>query len=117
MLTGGPRLRAMSETPHHTEPARRSIAPGVIGILLAVGAIALMYFSFVNGINAALNGSDGDSALFIALFFIGGGVAVIAAVIGIVGLVRGGHRILSSLTVLIAVIPGIAILLLRFANS
>ena len=79
--------------PHRA--ARRSIAPAVIGILLAVGAIALMYFSFVNGISAALNGSEGDNALFIALFLLGAGVAVIAAVIGIVGLMRGGHRILS----------------------
>ena len=107
----------MSESPHHTAVVRRSIVPGIIGILLAVGAIALMYFSFVNGISAALNGSEGDKALFVALFLIGAGVAVIAAVIGIVGLVRGGHRILSALTVLIALIPGIAILLLRFANS
>jgi hypothetical protein len=107
----------MSETSHHTAPDRRSIAPAIIGILLAVGAIALMYFSFVNGISAALNGSEGDNALFIALFLIGAGVAVIAAVIGIVGMIRGGHRFLSAITVLIAVIPGIAILLLRFANS
>jgi hypothetical protein len=107
----------MSEPSHHTAPDRRSIAPAIIGILLAVGAIALMYFSFVNGISAALNGSDGDSALFIALFFIGAAVAVIAAVIGIVGLVRGGHRILAALTVLIALIPGVAIVLLRLANS
>jgi hypothetical protein len=107
----------MSETSHHVAPTRRSIVPAIIGILLAVGAIALMYVSFTNGISAALSGSEGDNALFIALFFIGAGVAVIAAIIGIVGLVRGGHRILSSLTVLIALIPGIAILLLRFANS
>ena len=107
----------MSETSHHMAGERRPIVPAIVGLLLALGAIALMYFSFVNGITAALDGSDGNSALFIALFFIGGGLAVVAVVIGIVGLVRGGHRILSSLTVLFAVIPGIAILLLRFANS
>lgn len=107
----------MSESSHHTAVVRRSIVPGIVGIILALGAIVLMYFSFVNGISAALNGSEGDNALFIALFFIGAAIAVIAAIIGIVGLVRGGHRILSSLTVLIALIPGIAILLLRFANS
>lgn len=107
----------MSETSHHTAAERRSIVPAVVGLVLAVGAIALMYFSFVNGISAALNGSGGDNALFIALFFIGAGIAVVAAVLGIVGLVRGGHRVLSSLTVLFALIPGIAILLLRFANS
>jgi hypothetical protein len=107
----------MSETSHHTAGERRSFVPAIVGLLVALGAIALMYFSFVNGISAALNGSDGDSALFIALFFVGAGLAVLAAIIGIVGLVRGGHRILSSLTVLFAVIPGVAILLLRFANS
>ncbi|MEO5920286.1 MAG: hypothetical protein ABIQ01_04005 [Pseudolysinimonas sp.] len=107
----------MSESSHHTAVVRRSIVPAVIAVLLAVGAVVLMYYSFVNGISAALGGSEGDNALFIALFFIGAGIAVIAAVIGIVGLVRGGHRILSSLAVLIAIIPGIAIVLLRFANS
>jgi carbonic anhydrase/acetyltransferase-like protein (isoleucine patch superfamily) len=50
----------MSETSHHTAGERRSAAPAVIAILLAVGAIALMYFSFVNGVAAALDaGGDG----------------------------------------------------------
>jgi len=107
----------MAETSHHVASQRRSAVPAVIALVLAIGAVALMYVSFVNGMSAALDGSGGDSTLFVALFLVGAGLAVIAAVIGIVGLVRGGHRILSSLAVLIALIPGIAIALLRAANS
>jgi hypothetical protein len=107
----------MPETPHHTAGVRRSAAPAVIAILLAVGAVALMLFSFVNGVSAALDGGGDGAGIYIPLFFLGAGVAVVAAIIGIVGLVRGGHRILSSLAVLIALIPGIGIIVLRLANS
>jgi hypothetical protein len=107
----------MSDTSHHAAGERRSAAPAVIAILLAVGAVALMLFSFVNGVSAALDASNGNSALYIALFFVGAGVAVVAAIIGIVGLIRGGHRILSSIALLIALVPGIAIVVLRLANS
>ena len=106
----------MSETSHHTAAEPRSAAPAAIAILLAVGAVALMYFSFSNIVSSALDGSDGDTTLYIAMFFLGAGVAIVAAVIGIVGLVRGGHRILSSIAVLIALIPGIAIAVLWVTN-
>ncbi len=107
----------MPETSHHTAGVRRSPAPAVIAILLAVGAVALMLFSFINGVNSALGGGGGGAGIYIPLFFLGAGVAIIAAIIGIVGLVRGGQRILSSLAVLIALIPGIGIIVLRLANS
>ncbi len=106
----------MSETTHHTAGERRSAAPAVIAILLAVGAVALMYFSFASGVAAALDGSGAGAGVYIPLFFLGAGVAIVAAVIGIVGLVRGGHRILSSIALLIAVIPGIAIVALWLTN-
>ncbi len=106
----------MSDTPHHTAGERRSAVPAVIAILLAVGAVALMYFSFTNIITTALDGSDGGSTLFVALFFLGAAVAILAAVIGIVGLVRGGHRILSSIALLVAVIPAIVIVVLWVTN-
>jgi hypothetical protein len=107
----------MSEIPHHTAGERRSAAPAIVAILLAIGAVALMLFSFINGVSAALVGSGDGAGIYVPLFFLGAGVAIVAAVIGIVGLVRGGHRILSSLAVLIAIIPGIAIIALRLANS
>ena len=106
----------MSETSHHTAAQRRSAVPAVIAILLAVGAVALMYFSFSNGVSAALDGSGDGAGIYVPLFFLGAGVAIVAAVIGIVGLVRGGHRILSSIALLVAVIPGIAVAVLWVTN-
>ncbi len=106
----------MSETSLQTAGERRSAAPAVIAILLAVGAVALMYFSFSNIITTALDGSGGGSTLYIALFFLGAAVAIVAAVIGIVGLVRGGHRILSSIALLVAVIPAVVIVVLWVTN-
>ncbi|HEX7834205.1 MAG TPA: hypothetical protein VF479_01915 [Pseudolysinimonas sp.] len=107
----------MSDLSHHTAAESRSAAPAVIAILLAVGAVALMLFSFVNGISAALDGSGDGAGIYVPLFFLGAAVAVAAAVIGIVGLVRRSHRILSSIAILISLIPGVGILLLRLANG
>jgi hypothetical protein len=106
----------MSETSHHTAGERRSAAPAVIAILLAVGAVALMYFSFVNGVAAALDAGGDGAGIYVPLFFLGAGVAIVAAVIAIVGLVRGGNRILSSIALLVAVIPGIAVVVLWVTN-
>ena len=107
----------MSEPTHHTATEQRSTGPAIIAILLAVSAVALMLFSFVNGISAAENGGGSGPGIYVPLFFLGAAVAVAAAVIGIVGIVRRSHRILSSIAVLISLIPGIGIVLLRLANG
>ena len=93
-----------------------ALATPLLGILLGVGGTALMSYSFVNGIATALDGSGGGAGIFIALFFVGGALALIAIIIGLVGLVRGGHRILSFLSLLVGLVPAVIIGLIYFAN-
>jgi hypothetical protein len=104
-----------SETP---VVARRgtALATPLLGIVLGIVGTALMSYSFVNGIAAALNGSGGGAGMFIALFFVGAALALIAIIIGLVGLVRGGHRILSFLSLIVGLVPAAVIAAIYVAN-
>lgn len=104
-----------SETP--VVRRRTALATPLLGIVLGVVGTVLMSYSFVNGISAALDGSGSGTALYIALFIGGGVLAVIAIVIGIVGLIRGGHRFLSLLSLLVGLVPAAVIVAIRLANS
>jgi hypothetical protein len=94
-----------------------ALSTPLLGIVLAVVGVALMSYAFVNGISAALDGTDGNSQIFIILFIVGGILALVAVVIGVVGLVRGGHRILSFVSLAIGLVPAIIILRLVLINT
>lgn len=105
-----------------TEPAPRprrgtALSTPLLGILLGVLGTAAMAYGFVNGISAALDGTDGNSGVFIGIFIAGGVAALIAIVIGVVGLIRGGHRFLSLLSLLVGLVPAAVIVAIRIANS
>ena len=104
-----------SETP--VVRRRTALATPLLGILLGVIGTVLMSYSFVSGITAALNGGGDGAGTFIALFFVGAALALIAIIIGLVGLVRGGHRILSFLSLLVGLVPAVIIGLIYLANS
>ncbi|CAN5346162.1 hypothetical protein BH09ACT4_BH09ACT4_06850 [soil metagenome] len=104
-----------SETPVLKRRTARSTP--ILGIVLGLVGAALMSYGFVNGISAALDGSNGNTTPFLVMFFAGGGLALIAAVIGLVGLVRGGHRILSFFSLAIGLLPLVFIVFLRIANQ
>lgn len=59
-------------------------------------------YSFVNGISAALDGQDGNTTIFIVLFIGGGVLALIAILIGLVGL---------------GLVPVVVIVAIRLANA
>ncbi|MEO8262648.1 MAG: hypothetical protein ABI566_08775 [Pseudolysinimonas sp.] len=99
------------------KPRRTALSTPLLGIVLGIVGTVLMAYGFVNGISAALDGTDGNSGLFIGLFIGGGVLAAIAILIGLVGLVRGGHRILSFLSLVIGLVPAVVILLIRLANA
>lgn len=115
----------MADTEHDTidtagTPAVRrgtALSTPLLGIVLGVVGTVLMSYAFVNGISAALDSGGSGAAPFIALFIGGGVLALIAIVIGIVGLIRGGHRILSFLALLIGLVPAAVIVAIRLANS
>jgi hypothetical protein len=89
-----------------------ALSTPLLGIVLGIVGAVAMWFSFVNGISAALDGSGGGATPFIVVFIGAGVLALIAILIGIVGLVRGGHRILSFLSLLAGLIPVLSVVLL-----
>ena len=99
------------------KPRRTALSTPLLGIVLGIVGTILMAYGFVNGISAALDGTDGNTGLFVALFIGGGVLALIAIVIGLVGLVRGGHRILSFFSLAIGLVPAVVILLIYLANA
>lgn len=81
----------------------------LLAILLAVVGGALMGWSFLTGIASALDAGDGHSSLYIALFFVGAGLDIVAVVFGIVGIIRRAHRTLSILGLVLSLLPGLVI--------
>jgi hypothetical protein len=94
-----------------------ALATPLLGIVLGIVGTVLMSYSFVNGISAALDGSAGNTTLFIVLFIAGGVLALIAILIGLVGLVRGGHRFLAFLSLIVGLVPAVVILILWLVNN
>lgn len=105
-----------SETPVVKRRGTARATP-LLGIVLGIVGILLMSYSFVNGISAAFDGTDGNSMGFISLFIVGGALAAIAILIGLVGLIRGGHRFLSFVSLIVGLVPAAVIVAIRLANS
>ena len=95
---------------------RTALATPLLGIVLGVVGTLVMAYSFVNGISAALDASGNGAGLYVGLFFGGAVLALIAIIIGIVGLIRGGHRILSFLSLLIGLVPAAVIAVIAIVN-
>lgn len=96
---------------------RTALATPLLGIVLGVIGTVLMSYAFVNGISAALDGSAGNTSVYIVLFAVGGLLAAIAIIIGVVGLVRGGHRFLSFLSLAVGLVPAGVIVAIWYANA
>lgn len=89
---------------------------GVLAVVLAVVGIVGMYVSIAFGFTAAFQGTGGSGA-FIVLFVLAAIAAFVALVLGIVVAVRGRGtvRILGIVAIVLALIPGIFVLMLRLA--
>jgi hypothetical protein len=94
-----------------------ALSTPLIGIGLGIVGAVVMSYSFVSGVNAALNGSGDGATPFIVMFIGAAVLTLIALVIGIVGLVRGGHRILSFLSLLVGLVPVGLVLFLYILQS
>jgi hypothetical protein len=98
-------------------PRQTPVAVPLLGIVLGILGTVVMAYSFVNGISAALDGTNGNTGIFIAAFIGGGVLALAAIVLGVAGLVRGGHRILSFFSLIIGLVPAVVIVLIMIANA
>lgn len=84
----------------------------LIPFLVALGAVALMFWSFVAGINAALD-AGGTGSLFWQLVFIAAALAVVGSIVlSIINLVKKRAVIISVATLVVAVVPLIAVVVL-----
>ena len=104
----------MSDTDVYVSPSR---VPALIALLLAVVGGAGMAWNFVNGVNAALDGSGNGAGLFVVLFLISAVLVLAALIISIVCLVRGKARGISGLALVVALLPIIGVIVLRIAAT
>ena len=98
------------------EKITHSPITSVLAIILAVVGGALMGWSFLTGIGQAVRMPHPDS-IWIALFFIGVGLDIVAIVLALIGIIRRAHRLLSVVAVVLALVPGLIVLVvaaLRF---
>lgn len=102
-----------------TEPqaprARRPTA-AIVGLALALVAIAVMAFSFVNGIAQALDDSSDGAGGYVALFLLGLAIDLVTLVAAIVRLIAGRWRVLSIATIVVAAVP-IAVMVYLYASN
>jgi hypothetical protein len=78
---------------------------GVIPLIAAILGGAVMAFSFAFGIPAALDGGGSGSLVYQVLFLVGAALVLAALVMAIVQLARGRSRVLSVVTLLVAIAP------------
>jgi hypothetical protein len=95
-------------------PATSPVVP-VLALLAVIAGGILTVVGFLGGIDAALNGSGNGAALFTVLFFLGGVLVLAGLITGIVCLVRGKHRVIAGVTIVLALLPLIGAIVLRLA--
>lgn len=104
----------MSDTDVYVSPTR---VPATIALLLAVIGTAGMAWSFVNGISAALDSSGSGAGAYVAVFLVAAALVVAGLVISIVCLARGLARGIATLALLVAIVPVVAIIVIRIAAT
>lgn len=86
---------------------------GVIPLVAAILGVVVLSWAFITGIGAALSGSGSGALPFEVVFIVAGLVIVVALVMAIVNLVRGRSRVLAVITIVVALLPLVAIVALR----
>jgi hypothetical protein len=79
----------------------------LLAIALAVVGGFLMGWSFLTGIAEALKPLSPHNSVWIAVFFIGTGLDIVAIILGVVGILRRAHRVLSIVALVLALVPGL----------
>jgi hypothetical protein len=102
----------MSTPSSSTSPLR-----ALITLLAVMVGVLVMFYSFTEGISAALDGSGSGSILWQVVFLVALIIVIASVVFAIVSLVRKRSRILSVITIVIGLIPiGVVIALAITAN-
>ncbi|MBK4346186.1 hypothetical protein [Lacisediminihabitans changchengi] len=75
----------------------------LVALVLAIVGAGLGYGGFISGVDAALGGRLSDAS--IVIFYVGTGLLVVAVVLSIVGLLRTSAKVLSTVALVVALIP------------
>jgi hypothetical protein len=109
-----PEPSPLGDTPDEKVAKRRhSPTSALIAVAVAIVASVLMGYSFLTGLDLSV-AAEGDpgSSLYIALFFIAVGLAIVSVVIGVIGLLRRAHRLLSILALVLVVAGALTVLVI-----
>jgi len=88
---------------------------GVAPLAAAILGFVALSWAFIIGIGAALEGRGSGALPFEVIFILAALVLVAAFVMAIVNLVRGRFRVLAVITIVITMLPIVALILLRLA--
>jgi hypothetical protein len=103
------------EPARHATSTAASPAVGLVGLIAVIVGGILTVVGFLGGIDAGLNGSGNGAALYTGLFIVGGLLVLAGLVLAIVRLVKGPNRVLSVVTIVLALLPVIAAIVLWIA--
>ncbi len=94
------------------EKVTHSPLMSVLAIILAIVGGVLMGWTFLSGIAEALRPLSQHTSLWIALFFVGTGIDLVGIVLAIIGILRRAHRALSIVGIVLALVPGLVVLVI-----
>ena len=89
----------MSIVPPSYYPGRTAL----VALVLAIVGAGLGFAGFVTGVDAALGGQR--PTINIVIFFVGVGLLLVAVVLSIVGLLRTSAKVLSTIALVVALLP------------
>ncbi len=89
----------MSSVPPRYYPGRTAL----VALVLAIVGAGLGFAGFVTGVDAALGGQR--PTINIAIFFVGVGLLLVALVLSILGLLRTSSKLLSTIALVVALLP------------
>jgi hypothetical protein len=97
-------------------PARHVRRLAIVALVLAVVGGAVGYFGFVSGIDYALNSSGGGPGPSIIIFLAGAAVVLLSVVLAVVGLLRNGAKVLSTIALVIGLLPIAVLVVVVLSN-
>jgi hypothetical protein len=107
-----PSTGAETDVEDVVEKVTHSPLMSLLAIILAIVGGVLMGWSFLTGIAEAIRPLSQHDSLWIALFFIGTGIDLVGIILAIIGIVRRAHRALSIVGVVLALVPGLVVLVI-----
>jgi hypothetical protein len=90
---------------------------GLIPFLVAIGAVVLLFWSFVSGISDALSGNGTGNVVWQIVFIVAALLIVAAIVLAIVNLAKKRLVVISIATLLVAAIPIFVIVFIAVSLS